>query len=70
MSDVLKVAEKVFNPEDAIKMAADMQRLGVNVTNLLNPYKLMDMGRNHPEELQKSMGEMLSSLTYFDEKQQ
>lgn len=70
MSDVLKVADKIFNPEDAIKMAADMQRLGVNVTSLLDPYKLMDMGRNHPEELQKSMGQMLSSLTYFDEKQQ
>ena len=70
MADVLKVADKVFNPEDAIQMAADMQRLGVNVTSLLDPYKLMDMGRNHPEELQKSMEEMLGSLTYFDEKQQ
>jgi len=70
MSDVLNVAEKVFNPEDAIQMAADMQRLGVQVTDLLDPYKLMDMGRNKPEELQADIYKAAAALTYFDEKNQ
>jgi hypothetical protein len=68
MSDTLGFAEKVFKPEDAIQMAADMQRLGVQVSSLLDPYKLMDMSRNHPEELQKSLYEAAAAMTMIDDK--
>jgi len=70
MGDTLKLADKLFDPEEAIKMSASFQALGVNVTNLLDPYKLMDMARNDPAELQKSLLEATKQLTYFDEKNQ
>jgi hypothetical protein len=68
ISDTLKFAEKVFSPEKAIETAASFQRLGVQVSELLDPYSLMDMARNRPEDLQKSIIEATKELTYFDEK--
>jgi len=68
MSSTLKVADELFNPEKAFEMAASFQRLGVQVTSLLDPYKLMDMARNDPKKLQESLLEASKSLTYFDEK--
>jgi len=70
MSKTLDIADKLFNPEDAIEMSAKLQAMGVEVSNLLDPYKLMDMARNDPAELQSSIIEMTKSLTYFDEKNQ
>lgn len=70
MKTTLDLADKLFEPEKAIEMAASFQRLGVQVTNLLDPYKLMDMARNDPAELQKSLLEATKQLTYFDEKNQ
>jgi len=67
MSDTLRFAEKIFNPEQAIEAAAAFQRLGVSIPELLDPYKLLDMARNAPEELQKSIIDATKSLTYFDE---
>lgn len=66
MKTTLGVADKLFDPEEAIKMAAGFQRLGVQVTNLLDPYKLMDMARNDPKKLQESIIEASKQLTYFD----
>lgn len=68
MNKTFDFAEKVFNPEKAIEMAATMQRLGVQVTELLDPYSLMDMARNRPEDLMKSILEVSQEFTYFDEK--
>ena len=70
MKSTLDFAEKLYNPEDAIEAAAAMQRLGVNVASLLDPYKLMDMGRNDPAKLQEEILKATQALTYFDEKNQ
>ena len=70
MGSTLKIAEELFDPEKAIDMAASMQRLGVNVTSLLDPYKLMDMARNDPAKLQEEILKATQALTYFDEKNQ
>jgi hypothetical protein len=70
MSSTLGVAEQLFSPEKAIEMAASMQRLGVNVASLLDPYKLMDMARNDPAKLQEEILKATQALTYFDEKNQ
>lgn len=70
MDDTLKIADQLFNPEKAVQMAADFQRLGVSVTSLLNPYELQDMARNDPQKLQEALGEAMSQLTYFNEKTQ
>jgi hypothetical protein len=70
MGTTLKLADDLFNPEKAIDMAASFQRLGVQVSSLLDPYKLMDMARNDPQALQDSLIEATKALTYFDEKNQ
>jgi hypothetical protein len=67
MSQTLGLADKLFEPDAAVQMSAAFQRLGVQVTSLLDPYKLMDMSRNDPAKLQEEVGKALKSLTYFDE---
>ena len=58
MSQTLGFAEKVFNPEGAIEVAAAMQRLGVSQSSLLDPLKLMDLSQNDPAELQNQLAQM------------
>jgi len=58
MSQTLQFAEKVFNPEGAIEVAAAMQRLGVSQSALLDPLKLMDLSQNDPAELQNQIAQM------------
>ena len=58
MSQTLGFAEKVFNPEGAIEVAAAMQRLGVSQSALLDPLKLMDLSQNDPAELQNQIAKM------------
>ena len=58
MSQTLGFAEKVFDPEGAIEVAAAMQRLGVSQSSLLDPLKLMDLSQNDPAELQNQIAEM------------
>lgn len=70
MKTTLDIADKLFKPEAAIEMAAGFQRLGVQVTDLLDPLTLMDISLNDPARLQESIIEMTKSLTYFDEKNQ
>jgi hypothetical protein len=70
MKTTLDIADRLFNPEKAIEMAAGFQRLGVQVTDLLDPLTLMDISLNDPARLQESIVEMTKSLTYFDEKNQ
>ena len=58
MSQTLAFAEKVFDPEGAIEMAAAMQRLGVSQSSLLDPLKIMDLAQNDPAELQNQIAQM------------
>lgn len=58
MSATLGFAEKVFDPEGAIEVAAAMQRLGVSQSSLLDPLKLMDLSQNDPAELQNQIAQM------------
>jgi hypothetical protein len=58
MSQTLGFAEKVFDPEGAIEVAAAMQRLGVSQSSLLDPLKLMDLSQNDPAELQNQIAQM------------
>ena len=62
MKQTLNLANDVFNPEGAIKVAAAMQRLGVAQSDLLDPLRLMDLAQNDPAELQKSLEEMSKSF--------
>lgn len=58
MKHALAIADKLFEPEQAIDMAAAMQRLGVAQGDLLDPLRLMDLARNDPAELQNQIAEM------------
>jgi len=58
MSSTLSIADKLFDPEEAIKMAASMQRLGVAQGDLLDPLRLMDLAQNDPAELQNQIAKM------------
>lgn len=70
MSTVFTFAEKVFNPEGAIEMAAGLQRLGVAAGDLLDPLRTMDLAANDPEELQNQLVELTKTFTKFNEKTQ
>jgi hypothetical protein len=58
MGQIFELADKAFNPEGAIEMAAAMQRLGVTQSDLLDPLRLMDLSANDPGELMNQLGKM------------
>ena len=62
MKTTMGFAENVFDPEDAIKMAASMQRLGVNVSGLKDPLELMYNAMNNPEKLQDQLAQLGKSF--------
>ena len=68
MNTTLGFAEKVMDPEGAIKMASAFQRLGVAAGDLTDPFQLMYKSLNDPEGLQNSIVNMTKQFTYFDEK--
>lgn len=55
MEKTFDLAEKLMSPEKAIEMSAELQRLGVSSSALLDPLKAMDLAQNDPEALQKEM---------------
>jgi hypothetical protein len=63
MKDTLAIANRLFDPEQAIDMASAMQRLGVAQGDLLDPLKLMDLAQNDPAELQNQIAKMSKSFT-------
>lgn len=70
MSNVFTLAEKIFNPEGAIELAAGLQRLGVTANGLLDPLRAMDLARNDPEQLEKELVNITKEWTIFNEKTQ
>ena len=68
MNATAGLAEKVFDPEGAIEVASAMQRLGVTMGTLSDPFALLDASINDPAGLQKSIADVASRFTIFDEK--
>jgi hypothetical protein len=68
MNATASLADKVFDPEGAIEVASAMQRLGVNMGMLSDPFALMDATINDPAGLQKSIADVAARFTVFDEK--
>jgi hypothetical protein len=68
MNATSSLAEKVFDPEGAIEVASAMQRLGISMGTLSDPFALMDATINDPAGLQKSIAEAAATFTKFDEK--
>ena len=65
-----KLADKVFNPEGALDMVANLQALGGAVGNLNDPLKLMYMATNDIEGLQDALIGASSGLAHYNEEQQ
>jgi hypothetical protein len=70
VKDISNTMDKAFNPESAIKMAAELQRLGVQQSALLDPLQLMNMAENDPAELQNQLVDMSKQFTHMNEKGQ
>jgi len=65
MDDVLKVADKLYDPESAINLAANLQVVGGAFGDLNDPIKLMYDATNNVESLQTSIiGAARSLATY------
>jgi hypothetical protein len=70
MDSTLRLAQKLFDPEQAINLAAAMQRLGVQQSALLDPLRLMDLAQNDPTELQNQIAEMSKEFVKMNERGQ
>lgn len=68
MINTFRIAEELFSPENAINMAAGLQRLGVASSALLDPLRAMDLAQNDPEALQKEIVNLSKEFTTFNEK--
>lgn len=67
MQEVFNFADKVYNPEGAIEVAAAMQRLGVAQSDLLDPLRLMDLSQNDPAELQNQIVKMTQQFVQLND---
>lgn len=67
MRDTFRIAEELFSPENAINLAAGLQRLGVSASGLLDPLRAMDLAQNDPEQLQKEIVNLSKEFASFNE---
>jgi hypothetical protein len=67
VDEIKKSMDKAFKPEGAIQMAAELQRLGVAQSELLDPLRLMDLSRNDPAEFQNQIAQMSKQFVEFNE---
>lgn len=67
MESVGSMAEKLFEPEGAIEMAANLQVLGGEFSKLADPFSLMFKARNDMEGLQDSIIKATKGIATFNE---
>jgi hypothetical protein len=63
---VVEFADSVMNPQGAIDAVAAFQRLGVTVSGLQDPFKLMYMAQSDMEGLTEEIGKSVSNLGTFN----
>ena len=68
MKETFQFAEKVLTPEGAIETAAGIQRLGISIGGLADPFALMNASINDPSGLQDSLIKATKQFTEYDEK--
>ena len=66
MEGIAGMAEKVFRPEGAIEMAAQLTTLGGKFASLGDPMQLMFEARNDPEKFAKRIGQASSEFVEFN----
>lgn len=68
VSDMLGMAEKFYEPEQAIEAVANLQMLGGDVAEAFgDPFETMYLARNKPEELAKKVQQMAENMMQFNE---
>jgi len=66
MLDVKSFADKVFNVEGAIETSSALQRLGIFMGDLADPFALMNKSLNDPEGLIMSVAKAVEQFTTLD----
>lgn len=69
MESVFNLAEKVYSPESAIELSANLQAIGGAVGDLNDPLKLMYMATNNVEGLQDAIIGVAGSLATYNTEQ-
>lgn len=69
MDNVYQIAEKVFEPDKAIELAANLQVLGGAIGDFNDPLKLMYMATNNVEGLQDALIGAAGSLATYNQEQ-
>ena len=69
MGEVFKIAEKVFEPEGAIDLAANLQAIGGAIGDFNDPLKLMYMATNNVEGLGTALEGVAGSLATYNQEQ-
>ena len=68
VSDMLGMAEKFYEPEQAIEAVANLQMLGGDIAEAFgDPFETMYLARNKPEELAKKVQTMTENMIQFNE---
>jgi hypothetical protein len=68
ISEMLLMADKFYHPEAAIEAAANLQMLGGDIAKAFgDPFEVMYLARNKPEELAKRVGMMTENMVSFNE---
>jgi hypothetical protein len=69
MEATAAVAEKVFSPEGALELSANLQVLGGAIGDFNDPLKLMYMATNNVEGLQDALIDAAGSLATYNQEQ-
>lgn len=69
MESVTQIADKVFDPEGAVDLAANLQAIGGAIGDFNDPLKLMYMATNNVEGLQDALIGVAGSLATYNEEQ-
>jgi hypothetical protein len=68
VGDMLGMAEKFYEPEQAIEAVANLQMLGGDIAEAFgDPFETMYLARNKPEELAKKVQTMTENMIQFNE---
>ena len=65
-SEIAALSEKIFRPEGAIELAANLQMMGGAMSRLGDPMTLMFKARNAPDELAKSFAKATAESAIFN----
>lgn len=69
MQSVYTIADKVFDPEGAVDLAANLQAIGGAIGDFNDPLKLMYMATNNVEGLQDALVGVAGSLATYNQEQ-